>query len=69
MELKLCFVLSEVRRFSKGPLGLLFSSLGPKDSFNVHNGILAIYCFKLNRDMLSNKIEIKHFSKNCHKNG
>ena len=36
MELKLCFVLSEVRWFSKGPLRLLFSFLGPKDSFNSH---------------------------------
>ena len=33
MELKLCFVFSEVRCFSKGPLRLLFSFLGPKDSF------------------------------------
>ena len=29
-----CFAFSEVRWFSKGPLRLLFSFLGPKDSFN-----------------------------------
>ena len=34
VELKFCFVFSEVRWFSKGPLRLLFSFLGPKDSFN-----------------------------------
>ena len=33
VELKFCFVFSEVRWFSKGPLRLLFSFLGPKDSF------------------------------------
>ena len=31
MKLKLCFVFSE----GKGPLRLLFSFLGPKDSFTV----------------------------------
>ena len=33
VELKLCFVFPAVRWFSKGPFRLLFSFLGPKDSF------------------------------------